>query len=150
MPCVGRQYKITSRSPFKSLLSAWIAPDRCRAVTADDVNGFGVEMAQRRRRTTGRKLHDLLVGFVVAVEITKCTLYAIALAGPQSDFHGFHVFDIHAADKRRSLALTPLLIHVDTDNGRLFLRIQAVVCRAHRMTSDRRAEISLTLFTRRV
>src|SRR5215470_4817446 len=135
MPCVGRQYEVTSRPPFKSLLGAWLAPHRGRAVTADDVNGFGVEMTQWRRRTTRRKLDDVLVGFVVAIQITKHALHSIALARPGAHVHGFHVFDVHAADKRRALAFTPLLIHIDTDNCRLSFGIQAIVGCAHCVTS---------------
>src|SRR4029078_3068867 len=99
MPCVGRQYEVTSRAPFECLLSARIAPNRRGAVTADDVNRFGVEMTQRRRRTARRELNDSLVGFIVAVEIPKPALDSIPLAQPRSDFHRFHVFDIHAADQ---------------------------------------------------
>src|SRR6185312_216770 len=104
MPCVGRQYEVTSRAPFECLLSARIAPHRRGAMTADDVNRFGVEMTQRSRRAARRELNDMLVGFIVAVEIAKRALDAIPLARPRSDFHRLHVFDIHAADKRRALA----------------------------------------------
>src|SRR5689334_17037387 len=100
MPCVGRQYEVTSRPPFESLLSVRIAPYRRRAVTANNVNGFSVEMTQRCRGTARRKFDDVLVCFVVAVEIAERALDAIALARPRSQFNGFHVFDIDAADKR--------------------------------------------------
>ena len=65
----------------------------------------------------------MLVAFVVTVQITERALDAVALARPRPDFHGLHVFDVDTADQRRALALAPLLIHVDADNGRLLFRI---------------------------
>ena len=65
----------------------------------------------------------MLVAFVVTVQITKRALDAIALARPRPNFHRLHVFDVNTADERRAFALAPILIPVDTDNGRLCFRI---------------------------
>ena len=88
-----------------------------------DIDRLGVEMAQGRGGAAGRQFDHMLVAFVVAVEITERPFDAVALARPRPDLHGLHVFDINAADQRRALALAPVLIHIDTDDGRLLLRI---------------------------
>ena len=80
-------------------------------------------MPQRRGGTARREFNDMLVAFVVTVQITKRALDAVALAWPRPDFHRFHVLDVDASDQRRALALAPLLVHVGADNGRLLFRI---------------------------
>jgi hypothetical protein len=80
-------------------------------------------MSQRRGGTAGRQLDDMLVAFVVAVQIAERALDAIALARPRPNLYGLHVFDVHSSDEWRALTLAPLLIHIDTYNGRLLFRI---------------------------
>ncbi len=70
-------------------------------------------MPQRRGGAARRQFDDMLVAFVVSVEIAKRAFDAIALARPGADLHRFHVFDVNAADQRRALALAPFLIHIE-------------------------------------
>src|SRR6266496_1115976 len=123
MPRVGWQHEVTAGSPLESLLCSRVAPDRGRSVPRDDVDRLGVEMSQRRRGAPGWQLDDMLVAFIVSVQIRERALDAVALARPRPNLHCFHVFDVHTADQWRALALAPLLIHIDTYDSRLLVRI---------------------------
>src|SRR4029453_8178268 len=122
-PRVGWQYEVTAGSPLESLLCSLIAPDRGRSVTGDDVDRLGIEMAQRRRGAARRQLDDMLVAFVIAVQITERALDAVALTRPRPNLHRLHVFNVDPADQRRALALAPFLIRIDTYDSRLLVWI---------------------------
>src|SRR2546422_4064460 len=123
MPSVGWQYEVTAGSPLESLLCSRVAPDRGRSATGDNVDRLGVEMSQRRRGAPGWQLDDMLVAFIVSIQIREGAFDAVALAWPQSNFNRLHVFDVDTADQRRALTLAPLLIHIDTYDSRLLFRI---------------------------
>src|SRR5262245_26884224 len=106
-------------------------------MTADDIDSLCVHMALRCRVTARRQLDDMLIRFVVAIEVAKRAFDAVAFAWPGTDFDGLHVLNVNAADQRGTLALAPLLIHVEPGERRLLFRIEIIAIGGHGHSSKR-------------
>src|SRR5262245_10398253 len=123
MPSVGRQDKVAAGAPLKSLLCSIVPPNRGVAVSGDDIGCLGVHMPQRRGRSSGGELDDVLIAFVVSVQVAKRAVDSIAFARPGTHFHGFHILYVYAANPWDTFSLAPLFVHIDAHEGRLFFGI---------------------------
>jgi hypothetical protein len=65
----------------------------------------------------------VLIAFVVSVQVAKRAVDSIALAWPGTHFHGFHIFNVYAANPWDTFSLAPRFVHIDAHEGRLFFGI---------------------------
>jgi len=63
----------------------------------------------------------MLVSLVIPVQVAQRAVDSIALARPRTHLHGFHVFDVDAANEWNALPLAPLFIYIHShESGLLF------------------------------
>ena len=92
-------------------------------MSGDDIGCFGVHVPQGRRGASRLELNDVLVSLVIPVQVAQRAVDSIALARPRIHLHGFHVFDVYAANEWNAFPLAPLFIRIHSYESRLLFGI---------------------------